>query len=186
MKSTDESPVSYRVSVGRLPQKGMPVQIRAQPEQLVALARDHDLLGVERFAADLKVEKWKRDGVKVSGVVEAEIVQSCVLTLEPVRSAIREAVEAVFVPENSKLARREGHRHDEIMLDPDGPDLPETFEGDTVDVGALAEEFMELAIDPYPRAPDATEGAMSTSTEPGGEKERESPFAKLRQLKNKS
>ena len=35
----------------------------------------------------------------------------------------------------------------------DGPDSPETFSGDTIDVGALAEEFFELAIDPYPRKP---------------------------------
>ena len=39
----------------------------------------------------------------------------------------------------------------EILLDAEGPDSPETFSGDTIDVGALAEEFFGLAIDPYPR-----------------------------------
>ena len=37
------------------------------------------------------------------------------------------------------------------MLDAEGPDGPETFTGDTIDAGALAEEFFGLAIDPYPR-----------------------------------
>ncbi|WP_157014655.1 YceD family protein [Mesorhizobium xinjiangense] len=186
MKPTSESPVSFRVNVARLPQKGLPVRIEAAPEQLEALAREHELVEVDRFTAELKVEKWKRDGVKVSGTVEADIVQACVATLEPLRSTIREAVEAVFVPENSKLARREALRQEEIMVDPDGPDLPETFEGETIDVGALAEEFMELGIDPYPRAPGASGAAVAVSTEPEAEKAPESPFAKLRQLKKNS
>ena len=38
-----------------------------------------------------------------------------------------------------------------MHLDAEGPDSPETFSGETIDVGALAEEFFGLAIDPYPR-----------------------------------
>jgi hypothetical protein len=38
-----------------------------------------------------------------------------------------------------------------MMLDPDGPDLPESFVGDTIDAGEVATEFAAMAIDPYPR-----------------------------------
>ena len=56
------------------------------------------------------------------------------------------------------------------MLDADGPDSPETFSGDTIDVGALAEEFFGLAIDPYPRKPGAVaaDAGSDEAGEPAG------------------
>ncbi len=38
-----------------------------------------------------------------------------------------------------------------MLLDPDGPDIPDTFTGDTIDAGAVVSEHVALAIDPYPR-----------------------------------
>ena len=49
------------------------------------------------------------------------------------------------------------------MLDAEGPDSPETFTGDTIDVGALAEEFFGLAIDPYPRSQALERGTSPTT-----------------------
>jgi len=150
-----KSPVSFRVNVGRLPQKGMPVTIEADAAQREVLAAWHGLASVERYRADLAVTPWKRRGVKVAGTVEAGITQQCVVTLEPVQATIAEAVEGLFLPEDSKLGRLGFEGGGEILLDADGPDRPETFAGDQIDVGALAEEFFALAIDPYPRKPGA-------------------------------
>jgi len=102
------------------------------------------------------VTPWKRNGVKVSGSVEADITQACIVTLEPVAAHIDEAVEALFLPEQSKLGRQGFEGGGEILLDAEGPDSPETFSGDTIDVGALAEQLFGLAIDPYPRKPGAS------------------------------
>jgi uncharacterized metal-binding protein YceD (DUF177 family) len=134
----------------------MPVVIEATEAQRAALAAAHDLLAVERLRAELTVSNWKRNGVKVEGRVEADIVQSCVVTLDPVSNHIDEAVSAVFLPEDSKLGRESFGVGGEILIDVDGPDSPETFAGDRIDVGALAEEFFGLAIDPYPRKPGAS------------------------------
>ena len=163
MKHADtSSPVSFKANVGRLPHKGLPVVIDADPAQRAALAAEHELLSVENYRAELLVAPWKRNGVKVSGRVEADITQACIVTLEPVAAHIDEEVEALFLPEQSKLGREGFEGGGEILLDADGPDGPETFSGDTIDVGALAEEFFGLAIDPYPRkqgaAIDATAG----------------------------
>jgi hypothetical protein len=143
-----KSPVSFRVNVGRLPQKGMPVTIEADAAQREALAAWHGLTSVERYRADLVVRPWKRRGVRVEGAVEADITQECVVTLDPVQTAIGETVEGLFLPEDSKLGRLGFEGGGEILLDADGPDRPETFAGDQIDVGALAEEFFALAIDP--------------------------------------
>ncbi|WP_395447291.1 YceD family protein [Aminobacter sp. UC22_36] len=146
-----QSPVSFPVNVARLPQKGMPVVVNANAAQREALAEAHGLTSVEHYKADLLVTRWKRNGVKVSGRVQAQITQACIVTLEPVEATIDEDVEGVYLPEDSKLARQGFNAAGEILLDAEGPDGPETFTGDTIDVGALAEEFFGLAIDPYPR-----------------------------------
>ena len=157
MKHADTpSPVSFKANVGRLPHKGLPVVIDANAEQRAALAVEHELLSVENYRAELLVAPWKRNGVKVSGRVEADITQACIVTLEPVVAHIDEEVEALFLPEQSKLGREGFEGGGEIMLDADGPDAPETFSGDTIDVGALAEQFFGLAIDPYPRKSGAS------------------------------
>lgn len=150
------SPVSFPVHVARLPKRGMPVVIEANERQRAALAEIHGLISVESFKAELTVSGWKRNGVRVEGRVQARIVQPCVVTLEPVPASIDETFEAVFLPEDSKLGREGFGQGGEILIEVDGPDSPETFSGDTIDVGALGEEFFGLAIDPYPRKSDAS------------------------------
>ncbi|TIT95745.1 MAG: DUF177 domain-containing protein, partial [Mesorhizobium sp.] len=98
-----QSPVSFVANVARLPQKGLPVAIEADERQRTALAAEHDLLSVESYRAELLVASWKRNGVKVSGRVEADITQACIVTLDPVAAHIDEPVEALFLPEQSKL-----------------------------------------------------------------------------------
>lgn len=175
------SPVSFKAHVARLPQKGLPVVQQADEKQRQALAADHGLLSVENYRAELLVTPWKRHGVKVSGRVEADITQACIVTLEPVAAHIDEAVDGLFLPEDSKLGRLGFEGGGEIQLDAEGPDGPETFSGDTVDVGALAEQFFGLAIDPYPRK-------QGVSLELDGEGEQpETEFQqKLRSLLGKS
>jgi hypothetical protein len=149
------SPVSFKAFVTRLPQKGMPVVIDADARQREALAAAHGLVSVERFHAELHVAPWKRNGVKVSGHVEADITQECVVTLDPLQSKIEEEVEGLFLPADSKLGREGFDTSGEIHVAAEGPDSPETFTGDMIDVGALAEQFFGLGIDPYPRKPGA-------------------------------
>ena len=156
MRQQSASPVSFVVNVARLPQKGMPVVLAAEDGQRERLAADHGLLSVESWRAALLVEPWKRNGVRVSGQVDAEITQQCVVTLEPIAAQISEEVSALYFPQDSKLGRLGFHAAGEIHLDAEGPDSPETLSGDTIDVGALAEEFFALAIDPYPRKEGAS------------------------------
>lgn len=161
-----QSPVSFSVNVARLPPKGQQVVVEADASQRAALAEFHGLISVERYRVDLLVTNWKRNGVKVSGRVQAEIKQACIVTLEPVPATIDEDVEAVFLPEGSKLGREGFHVAGEILLDAEGPDSPETFSGDSIDVGALAEEFFGLGIDPYPRKTGASVPDRSADIEP--------------------
>ncbi|MBL8584745.1 MAG: DUF177 domain-containing protein [Rhizobiaceae bacterium] len=169
------SPVSFTAHVARLPKAGMPVVIDATEAQREELAAAHGLEAVSRFHAELLVAPWKRNGVRVEGRVVADIVQACVVTLEPIEAHIDEPVSAIFLPEASRLGREGFGDGGEIVLSVDGPDSPETFDGERIDIGALAEEFFGLAIDPYPRKP----GADSPLSAQDGETELEkSEFAR--------
>jgi uncharacterized metal-binding protein YceD (DUF177 family) len=176
MKTDVQGSIPHMVSVARLPHNGMPLKLTANEKERLALAKAHDLVSVQSFTAELLIKKWRKDGVKITGTVAAGITQNCVVTLEPLASRIENEIDAVFVQEGSKLARPPLSADGEIILDYDGADIPETFSGDAIDVGAVAEEFFGLAIDPYPRKPGAVlEAALEQ--EPGVLKP--SPFAKL-------
>ncbi len=149
------SPISFPVNVSKLAKGGLPLWLEADEAQRAALAEAHGLLGVESFRLDAEVTTWKRGGVRVEATIKASIVQACVVSLEPVANVVATEFEALLVPENSRLARPDWAASGEVVVDAEGDDAPETFSGDIVDVGELAEQYFELAIDPYPRAPGA-------------------------------
>lgn len=183
---TDTPALTYPVPVLHLPQKGVTVKIGTDDKERAALAETHGLEAVNSFSAEFLLTPWKKDGIRLRGHVDAEIVQSCVVTLEPLTSTVSEEVDTVFVPENSRLARIKLDESGEMLLDAEGADIPETFTGDRIDVGAVAEEFFELAIDPYPRKPGLPEDSEPQVFGTEGEEEKPvSPFAKLSEWRNK-
>lgn len=176
------SPISHKVQVSRLPKNGLEVTIEADEEQREQLAEEHALRSVDALKATLNVTAWKKGGVKVAGRVVANIVQDCVVTLEPVEQVVDEEVSGLYVPEGSKLAIPVRSIEGEILLDAEGEDSPETFSGDFVDVGHLAEEFFAMGIDPYPRKP----GAEVKSVEDDDDAPRGPLYEKLKALQKKS
>ncbi|MBU4530032.1 MAG: DUF177 domain-containing protein [Hoeflea sp.] len=172
---------SYAVKIGHISANPFTVRISADAADLARLETQWDVRDVRSFEAEVVLGRWKRDGVRVKGHVSVSIVQDCVVTLDPVEQQIEEDFEAIFLPENSRLAKRVQDGTAEMVLDPEGPDLPETFTGDSIDVGTVAAEFAALAIDPYPRKQgvdynDRIESDPATDKKP-------SPFAVLQGLK---
>ena len=178
------SPISRTVTVSTLPTTGFPVRIDASEAERGELAVAHGLSSVESFHADLELKRWRKDGVRIRGTIRAKIVQECIVTLVPVVSDLDIPVDAVFLPEDSPL-RRPVDEDGALIVDPEGPDIPETFEGGSIDAGAIAEEFFELAIDPYPRAPGAELDEASSTDGDGGEDAGDNPFARLAALRDK-
>ena len=168
---------SFKVKVGHVAANPVTVRFEADEAERKEIARTWDVPSVESFSGTAAVSRWKRDGVRVKGHVDSLIVQNCVVTLDPVEQQISEDFEALFVPENSRLARQET-TEGELVVDPDGADIPETFVGDSIDLGAVAAEFAALAIDPYPRKEGVEYGDLIES-DPAEDK-KESPFAVLK------
>ncbi len=174
----DRKTFSYPVDVGHLSANPVHVTLEADARERDGLAERWGVISVELATAQADLSRWKRDGVRVKGTVEAHITQACVISLEPVKSVIAETFEALFVPEGSRLARVETSDVGEMIIEAEGPDAPETFAGDSIDVGQVCEEFIVLSINPYPRK----QGVELTfeADEPGDDEAAESPFAGLR------
>lgn len=151
--TTADRPFSYNVKVGHISLNPVEVRLEANEAERKGLAELWDVVSVEELKAELKINRWKRDGVRVRGTVKARIVQECVVSLDPVETEINEEFEQLFVPEGSKLARVPIQPSGEMVMDPEGQDLPETFVGDTIDAGVVVAEFAAMGIDPYPRKP---------------------------------
>ena len=157
------------VRVEPLPRAGLTQEIEATPEERAALARLNGLPEIARLTARLRLSKWRR-GVRVEGELSARVTQICVVSLEPFEVEIEAPIAATFLPADGKPAAAES-------LDED--DEPDELVDGKIDLGALAAEFLTLALDPYPRKPGVDFVA------PGGERESATPFDALRALSDR-
>jgi uncharacterized metal-binding protein YceD (DUF177 family) len=174
---SEQAILSHPYDTARLPAPGAGVTIEAGPAECAALAEAYDLLAVDALSATATLTPAAGKMVTVAGRVVANIVQSCVVSLEPVPQHIDETFQIRFVPAESAETPSAAEAAREVAIDPAAPDPPEVMEGTTIDLGALVEEVFVLAIDPYPRAPGA-ELPADAGDEPASEEE--SPFAVLR------
>jgi uncharacterized metal-binding protein YceD (DUF177 family) len=164
------------IRLDELPESGAHRVLEADAPTRAAIARVAGLVELPRLSARLEAQRRGAAGLHVIGTVSATVVQSCVVTLEPVTNEIAEAVDLMFEPASAAPARSEA----EIEVDPEeAGDPPEPLVDGTVDLGALAIEFLLLGLDPYPRKPDAVFSV------PHADESVTSPFAALAALKPK-
>jgi uncharacterized metal-binding protein YceD (DUF177 family) len=120
-------------------------RIEASAAERQALARRFGLLGVDRLAAEVRLTSLPR-GFRLDAVLEAEVVQECVVTLDPVQSRIEEPFSLVYGEVN------EGETHEIAGLE---EEIVEPLPGEELDIGEAVAQQLSLALDPYPRAPGA-------------------------------
>jgi uncharacterized metal-binding protein YceD (DUF177 family) len=133
------------------------------------------LPAVEALKAKLRLSKLSDNFYAYDAHLEAEVVQSCVVTLEPVRQRIARD----FARRYRLLPTRKGKVQfsaEDAVVDED--DETETIRSPFIDLAAPVLEELSLGLDPYPRAPGAAYEATDDEPEP-----MESPFAVLEQLK---
>jgi uncharacterized metal-binding protein YceD (DUF177 family) len=164
---------SRPLRLGTVGPSGRQLHLQAEAGEREALARRFDLHGIEALTASLDLRPEPGGTIRVRGRLLAEVVQSCVVTLEPVATRVDAPLDLRLLPDGQEPA-------DE---DPDSPDEIES-PGDVADLGEALAEQLALALDPYPRAPGAqlpegTQDAEEPETAPA----RPNPFAALKSLK---
>ncbi len=146
--------------------------LSASADERAQIARRFGLESLDRLDA---LASLTRSGTKIraQGRITASLVQSCVITGEPVVAYIDEPYDLRFIPEPDQPEPDQ-----EIELDP--VDCDTIFhDGATIDLGGAIADTLALGIDPYPR----TAGADAALKEAGVMSEAEaSPFAILAKL----
>jgi uncharacterized metal-binding protein YceD (DUF177 family) len=167
MMTAAKRPWSVPVAIHEIPETGRQFRLVADEATRADVAAMAGLRALPRLEAAFDVTRHGRDGLRVVGTVSARVEQTCVVTLEPIEDQIDESIDLLFAPRDEKA-----DVESELP-----PDAPEPLIGGTVDLGALAVEFLVLGVDPYPRKPGAVFEAP-----PAGD-EGAHPFAALATLK---
>lgn len=176
----DKHPFSRLVTVDDLPAQGVSMTVEAGAEERLALAQMDGLVAIARLSGRYWLKPTPGGGVHVKGAVQAQIEQTCTVSLEPFSAEIEEPVDVAFSDEDGLRAwemKRDAQK-DEPTLDEDPPDL--VVDGQ-IDLGALTAEFLALGVDPYPRKPGVTLESQSDAADKDP-----SPFAALANLQLRS
>lgn len=132
------------LAVDRIGPAGLDVTVEASAEECAALARRMDLPAVLSLTCQFRLTREIGEMVRAEGRLAARVVQTCVISLEDFAAAVEDRFTLRCVPE--------GEESDD--MDPDSPDEITYVDG-VLDLGEAAAEQLALALDPYPRAPDA-------------------------------
>jgi uncharacterized metal-binding protein YceD (DUF177 family) len=170
-----QDPIGWSVAVADLGEEGAELSHTLDAAERSALAAHAGIESVGSLAATASVRPWA-DGRELTLCFEADVVQACVVTLEPVPAHIEDTAVRRFLPAED-LVQPEAAEV-EVGLDEEEP--PEPL-GERLDLGAILAEHFVLALDPYPRAP----GAVLEGPVEAGE-EIPSPFAALKALKDRT
>lgn len=139
---------SAPIAVTEVPETGRHVEISADAPTRRSIAEAAGLLDVPRLTASFDLTPDGAGGLRVVGRVSATVVQTCVVTLDPLQSDIEEAVDLRFAAPKDPLVR-------EAVASMEEEDPPERLSDGKADLGVLATEFLLLGLDPYPRKPGA-------------------------------
>src|SRR4051794_24182209 len=165
------------VIVAQIPDTGLHRKLEASAAERQAMAEMAGLREVVSVQADFDVVPKSGNRIQVTGHVRARIGQTCVVTLDPMETDIDETVDLIFappdqIPEMADLVDEAEQSEAEI------PDPPEPIENGIIDLGRLATDALYLAVDPYPRKPDAVFEPLVEAPDP-----EDHPFAALKALK---
>lgn len=168
---TPEPEFSRLFAVDRLGTAAITEALQARPAERLALAKRLGLVALDSLSAAVTVQRGLSGLIHVTGRLEADVVQSCVVTLVDFPSHVEDSFTLDFG--NVSVEPDE-----EIVLDPDY-DPPEPIENGVIDIGELVTQYLALALDPHPRAPGATLDPVWVEDDPA----ELSPFAVLKTLK---
>ena len=163
---------SHVVPLSEIGGKAVKHSLLADETERAALAKRFALAALNSLSADVALSS-DDIGIIATGSLAADVMQVCVVSGAPVAAHITESFAIRFSPEP--------------IFEPDSDielEVEETdsmfHDGRVIDLGEAVAQTLALAIDPFPRSPDAEEllqGAGLKDETPAG------PFAALAALR---
>lgn len=151
---------------------GERIDLSAGDQECTEIAKRLGLESIDRLEAHAVLER-NGDQVRVTGRIKSSLAQSCIASGEPVPAAIDEPFDLLFLPEPR------GRPDEEVELG--AGDLDVVFhDGQGIELGTAIADTLALALDPYPRGPNADAALKAAGVL---SEEQAGPFAALARLK---
>lgn len=161
---------------GITPDKVRKEAIEASEAECAALAKRFDLRELSGLKARLNIRRVSGSAaVRVEGWFEADVIQTCVVSLQDVHGRVEGYFDTFFTEE----AESAGAEPD-ITID-DDEISPEMITKGNIDLGEVVAQYLSLELDPYPRAPGVSLAAQLAEI---GAEVKNSPFRVLEGLKS--
>lgn len=174
-------PLGDIVKAAEIPGRGQSFDYTANDQQRADLATRFDIPELRALTAQITLNPLAGGPmIRVTLALQADLVQNCVVTGDPVPEKIDLRVELDFAPPSMI--------DENIELTLDDADPPDPIENGEIDLGDVIAQQLSLALDPYPRAPDAAFTNVLDNL-PGSQQKHldreapKNPFAVLAQLK---
>jgi uncharacterized metal-binding protein YceD (DUF177 family) len=176
---------AWFIEVRSIGETGQNSKFVASAEQCTSLARDLDLLTCNSLSVAYKLRSLHRGRYRLTGTINADVVQRCVVSLEPVPAILAEDFDVEFWPTEQLAAKptpgvtqeASDDKNDTADFNILGDEPPEPIDQGRIAIGRVVFELVSAGLDPYPRKP-GSEFAWST-TDSG----KDNPFAALAKLK---
>jgi uncharacterized metal-binding protein YceD (DUF177 family) len=162
------SEFSRIVGLDQLGPKPWQQRIEATPDERDRLCTRFELLSLDRLTAMVELNRESGSVIRLEASFEAEFVQSCAVTDEPVAGAISDRFSLLYGPPEEEEQR--------IASNVDEPAF-EPLAGETIDIGEAVAQELSLALPLFPRHADSSMEIEFAETSI------ESPFASLAHLR---
>jgi hypothetical protein len=153
------------VAIDRVGPGGLDVLVEATAAECARLAARMKLPAILQLTCSFRLRRESAGSLLAEGHLRAQVVQTCVVSLDDFAATVEERFVVRCVPEGEESADDDPETPDEI-----------TYTDGLLDLGEATAQQLALALDPYPHAPDAA--LPDIPDEPEVE-----PFAALRGLR---
>jgi uncharacterized metal-binding protein YceD (DUF177 family) len=149
--------------------------LEANATERAALARRFGLPAIDLLKAQIRLQRVHGgSALRLTGRIEADLTQTCVVSLEPVQDHVDDEFTLLFAADAPSDTIADDPEREESWAEP----LP----AGGLDIGEVVAQHLFLALDPYPRRADAAlEGRWVEAPDPAAD----SPFSALAKLKAK-
>jgi hypothetical protein len=170
------APFSHEVVAGDIPAGGRRYRIEADAQERRLLAEAIGIPEIASLGAELEVRPVRGRWFSVRGALKAKVVQTDVVTLDPVIQEMAEEIDVTLMPAERPALRS---RRKEVLVDALEAEGRDLYHNGRIDLGMIVGEHLAVGLDPYPRAP-GVDFAGYVEDDPTADP---SPFAVLAKLR---
>jgi uncharacterized metal-binding protein YceD (DUF177 family) len=168
---------SYAVLASDIPSAGKRYRVEADADARKRLAEALGVVEIAALAADLEVRPVRGSAVSVRGSLASTVVQTDVVTLDPVAQQVSEKVDVTLMRAEDVAQHP---KRKEALVDATEAEGPDLYHHGRIDLGMIVSEHLALGLDLYPRA-SGVDFPGHVEDDPSKDP---SPFAALAKLKD--